>query len=145
MNYYKGERGSAHHATGSYGAPPPVDNLGGGEGTFGPMLRNLRNEKGYRLREFAKMVGISAAYLSQIERGEARPPREERVRAIARALGEDPDTLMAHSGRVSSVLSNAMERAPEEVSRLIQATLGLNRDNIIELTRMAQEMARRTR
>lgn len=145
MNYYNEQRGFAQHTSGAYSSGAAIVEAPAAEGSFGPMLRSLRNEKGYRLREFAKMVGISAAYLSQIERGEARPPREERVRTIARALGEDPDLLMAHSGRVSSVLSNAMERAPEEVSRLIQATLGLDRDNIIELTRVAREMARQVR
>ncbi|MDH5525756.1 MAG: helix-turn-helix domain-containing protein [Nitrospirota bacterium] len=145
MNYNE-QRSFAQHTIDAYRSASSTSvNTEMAEGSFGPMLRSLRNSKGYRLREFAKMVGISAAYLSQIERGEARPPREERVRTIARALGEDPDTLMAHSGRVSSVLSNAMERAPEEVSRLIQSTLGLDRENIVELTRIAREMARKIR
>ncbi|MDH4228971.1 MAG: helix-turn-helix transcriptional regulator [Nitrospirota bacterium] len=106
------------------------------------MLRMLRTDKGYRLREFAREVGISPAYLSQIERGEARPPREERVRTIALALGQDPELLMAHSGRVSALLCQAIRNSPEDVTRLIHLTMSMDQDQVAALVEIARKLVK---
>lgn len=52
----------------------------------GQLIRRLRENQGYSLRGFAKHVGISYTYLSQIERGERNgaPPT---AKAIAEGLG----------------------------------------------------------
>ena len=46
-----------------------------------------REEKSYGLREFAILIGVSATYLSQVERGELPPPAEQRVIKTAELLG----------------------------------------------------------
>ena len=38
------------------------------EHTFGKFIRNLREEKNLTVRSFAKQIGCSAAYLSDIEK-----------------------------------------------------------------------------
>jgi hypothetical protein len=66
---------------------------------FGDTVRRLREAQNIGVRRFAEMVDMSPAYLSKVERDELQPPREEKVRAIAKALGEDEDKLLALAGR----------------------------------------------
>ncbi len=47
--------------------------------TFGESLRERRLAKGYSLRKFAELVGVSPTYLSQVEQGNVVPPTAERV------------------------------------------------------------------
>lgn len=44
------------------------------EHTFGKFIRNLREEKDLTVRSFAKQIGCSAAYLSDIEKGNRYAP-----------------------------------------------------------------------
>jgi len=54
--------------------------------TIGERIRQLREVKDLSLRELAKTVGISAAFLSDVELGR-RYPSDKHLAAIARALG----------------------------------------------------------
>lgn len=65
---------------------------------FGQTLRDLRTAHGFGLRATAKAVGISAGYLSRLERGLDAPPRPEVVKALAKELAADPDVLLRLSG-----------------------------------------------
>ncbi|RKG66334.1 XRE family transcriptional regulator [Corallococcus sp. CA054B] len=57
----------------------------------------------FGLREMAKMLEISPAYLSRIETNEEKnPPAEELLQKIADLLGDDFDKLMSLAGRVST-------------------------------------------
>jgi transcriptional regulator with XRE-family HTH domain len=76
------------------------------DSTFGTTVRRLREEKKIGLRKFAQMVGMSPTYLSKVERDEFAPPAEDKVRAIADALGQDADELLALAGRVSAELAD---------------------------------------
>lgn len=66
---------------------------------FGYRMRQLRNEKGLGLREFAKLINVSASYLSNIERGSAAPPTSEIVKIIAEGLDADVDELLQLANR----------------------------------------------
>jgi transcriptional regulator with XRE-family HTH domain len=65
------------------------------DSSFAATLRRLREERKIGLRKFAHMVGMSPTYLSKVERDEFNPPSEEKIRAIAAALGQDADELLA--------------------------------------------------
>ena len=80
------------------------------DSTFGTTVRRLREEKKIGLRKFAQMVGMSPTYLSKVERDEFAPPAEDKVRAIADALGQDADELLALAGRVSAELADIIVR-----------------------------------
>ncbi|MBK9119776.1 MAG: helix-turn-helix transcriptional regulator [Phycisphaerales bacterium] len=68
---------------------------------FGQVLRERRIAKGYSLRKFAEMVGVSPTYLSQVEQDKVeKPPTAERVRRMAELLGESVDELSALADRV---------------------------------------------
>ena len=53
---------------------------------LGKRLRTLRNEQGLTLAQLGQQVGLSASYLSQIERGMAMPSLSK-LTTIANALG----------------------------------------------------------
>lgn len=110
-------------------------------GLFGAVVRSLRKDKGIGLREFARQVGISAAYLSQIERNEAPPPAEAQVIKISKELGQKTDVLIALTGRVSSILQQAVFRFPSEMSDLIRTTLCLSKEEIAQVSRYAKQLS----
>ncbi len=69
-----------------------------GEITFaildgGNPIRVWREYKKIKLNELAKIVGISASYLSQIENGK-RNPTIDTLKLIATALRVDPEVLI---------------------------------------------------
>lgn len=66
--------------------------------SFGERLRQLRDEKDYSLRELADKVGVSAAFLSDIELGR-RFPAEDKLVALAKALSIDVATLKEYDFR----------------------------------------------
>lgn len=53
--------------------------------TFGEKLRELREEHDFSLRELASQIGVSAAFLSDVELGR-RFPSEEKLALLAKAL-----------------------------------------------------------
>ncbi len=66
--------------------------------TLGEKIRQLREKKDMSLRELAKKVGISAAFLSDIELGR-RYPSDKYLSAIARALDTPLDELKQYDTR----------------------------------------------
>lgn len=66
--------------------------------TLGERIRELREEKDISLREFAKKLGVSPAFLSDIELGR-RFPSDEVLTRIAKELGESVERLKAHDTR----------------------------------------------
>lgn len=57
---------------------------------FGEMLIKERTDRGMSLRELGKVVELSPIYLSDIERGNRKPPALGTIVRIATTLGLDP-------------------------------------------------------
>lgn len=92
---------------------------------FGDVARRRREElrrhnPGFSLRQVATRIGVEPSFLSKVERGEAPPPSEERIIALAEVLGEDPDVMLALAGKVSSDLQETIRRRPEMFAALIR-------------------------
>lgn len=79
---------------------------------FGATLRLLRLEAGLGLRELARQVGVSGAYLSRVETGRDPAPTAERLAAIADALDVPPETLMGAAHRTGGAVADYLERVP---------------------------------
>ncbi|MDQ3816221.1 MAG: helix-turn-helix domain-containing protein [Acidobacteriota bacterium] len=84
---------------------------------FGQLIRKLREEKrktnpAFSLRRFAQEVGVSAAYLSKLEMGEALPPKAEKIKVIAKLLETDADELLALAGKVDPILPELIREKP---------------------------------
>ena len=97
-------------------------------------MRDRRLAKGYSLRKFAELVGVSPTYLSLIERGEAEsPPTAERVRCMAELLGENPDQWIALAGRMPEDVADIIKKQPEGMPALLRAARGLTADQLKQL------------
>jgi len=83
------------------------------------LVRRCQRNPKYSLRAFAKMLGISSAYLSLILSGKRRIP-EQTVLAMGKALGLDPDQIEKFQQKVASKKqsSEARSEAPEDYRQI---------------------------
>ena len=110
-----------------------------GEQGFGATIRKLREERGIGLRQFARMIEVSATYLSKIEREELPPPAESRVKEIARLLEQDPDELLALAGKVASDLNEIIRNQPRQMASFLRSASGLSGQELERLTKQVSE------
>lgn len=87
---------------------------------FGRRVRQRREELEIGLRELARRVALSPAYLSMVERGELPPPAEDKVVALARELKFEPDELLASAGRVADEVTELVRSHADELPDLIR-------------------------
>lgn len=66
--------------------------------TLGDRIRELRNERDLSLRELAKIVGVSAPFLTDVEQGR-RFPSEDTLENLAGALRTNVADLKTHDTR----------------------------------------------
>jgi len=65
---------------------------------FGAKLRELREQKSISLRELAKKIGVSGAFLSDIELGR-RLPSEDKIELIAKEIQVPVEELAKYDFR----------------------------------------------
>jgi transcriptional regulator with XRE-family HTH domain len=109
---------------------------------FGARIRALREQQQISLRKFADKVGISPTYLSKVERDEFPPPGERTVKAIAVALGQDPDELLALAGKVSSDLPAIIQQNPKEMASFLRTAGGLSPEELARLAKYTDKIKR---
>ena len=130
----------------------------GALGTFIKERREALSAKhsGYSIRSVAKRIGIHHSYLSKLERGENAPLTEERIHALARLLGEDPEMLMALAGKLSEdtsarIRSNptafqeflaSLDNGPGSSARASDQRLAQRKNELEELTRLLRDEIR---
>jgi transcriptional regulator with XRE-family HTH domain/GTPase SAR1 family protein len=88
--------------------------------TFGTLIRELRKKRGLTVRRFAIEAGLSHTFISGMERGVLSPPSEAKVKAIAELLDQNPDEMLALTGRVSSDVLEIILQKPKETTALIR-------------------------
>ncbi len=111
--------------------------------TFGERLREKRIEKGYSLRKFADLVGVSPTYLSQVEQGNVDPPTAERVKRMADLLGENSDEWIALAGRVPEDLPKIIQEQPTEIPELLREASGMTAEQLRKLREQARKLKER--
>jgi transcriptional regulator with XRE-family HTH domain len=72
-----------------------VEEAESGAESLGSRLRALRTEQGITLAQLGRMVGLSASYLSQIERNRAKPSLTT-LHSVAETLGVEMRSLFEH-------------------------------------------------
>ncbi len=107
--------------------------------SFGHRLRTIRMRKGLGLREFARRVGVSPTYLTQVEKDACPKPTEERVVAMARALEQHPDEFLALAGRIASDIDEIIRARPRSLPTFLRVVQGLTDARINEITRQIEE------
>lgn len=93
--------------------------------SFGSYVRARRealnaSDRSMSVRQVAQRIGVEPAFLSKIERDVAPPPSEAKIVALAEALGEDPDLLLAMAGKVSSDLQAIIRKRPRLIGELLR-------------------------
>jgi len=112
---------------------------------FGQVLREKRLEKGFSLRKFAELVGVSPTYLSQVEQCNVDPPTAERVKRMAELLGENPDEWIALAGRVPEELQSIFRKQPTQIGAFLREACGLGPEQLEQLTEQARRLKAHSR
>jgi transcriptional regulator with XRE-family HTH domain len=91
--------------------------------SFGAVIRERRTELGIGLVDMAERLGVSAPYLSRIERGLESPPRDHLIERAAAILGLQMDDLFVKAQRLPPDMRTDMEKVVRAYRRL-RSTFG---------------------
>lgn len=99
--------------------------------TFGEYLRNLREKKGYSIRQLALYSGISNSYLSQVEQGKRGIPKPEYLQKLAKALEIEYDDLLAAAGYRVKPQIDTLQSSNKQISLEEALQELLNSDHVM--------------
>jgi PTS system nitrogen regulatory IIA component len=88
---------------------------------FGPTIRLLRQAKGISLREMARQLGVSPAFLSQIEAGRQHKIPRARIVQVAEMLGVSEGYLLGTAKQVHPDLMTFLSENPEAAEFMVTA------------------------
>jgi transcriptional regulator with XRE-family HTH domain len=105
-----------------------------GSKEFGSRIKSLREAKkqtnpNYTLRQFALQLGISATFLSKVERGEIPAPTDKIIK-MAELLDCDSDELLALADKVDPELSDIIKEKPVEMASFLRSARGLSSEQL---------------
>ncbi len=114
------------------------------DSSFGNYIREKREklrkkDSTYSLRQVANRICVEPSYLSKVERGDQSPPSEEKIKALAKDLDENPDVLLAMAGKVSTELQEIIKQRPELFSQLIQKLKDLPDHAVLKIVREVRD------
>ena len=99
-----------------------------------------QNDRRYSLRQVAGHIGVEPSYLSKIERGETSAYlTEEKIRLLADYLGEDPDVLLALSGKISLDVQEIIRKRPQLFAQLIRDLKKMPNHAILRIVREVRD------
>lgn len=88
---------------------------------FGPTIRLLRQAKGISLREMARKLGVSPAFLSQIEAGRQHKIPKARIVQVAEMLGVSEAYLLGTAKQIHPDVVQFLRETPEAAEFMITA------------------------
>ena len=91
--------------------------------SFGLKIQRLRAAKGLGLRVLGKRSGMSASYLSLIERGIMPPPANDKLERLGVELGIPRDAIYIMAGRLRPELLELVGNDPEAATKALEAEL----------------------
>lgn len=112
---------------------------------FGEYIRHKRvllrqSDRSYSLRQVAGRIGVEPSYLSKIERGEHHAYLSEgKINSLARELNEDPDVLLALSGKVSQDIQEIIRKRPRIFAQLIRELKHMPDQVILRIVHQVRE------
>ncbi|HDO25448.1 MAG TPA: XRE family transcriptional regulator [Nitrospirae bacterium] len=111
---------------------------------FGKLIRQkreslLQTDRSYSLRQVASRIGVQPSFLSKIERGEEVSVSEEKITALAKELGLEPDILLAMNGKVSKEIQNIIRKRPELFTQLIRELSNMPDNAILRIVREVRD------
>jgi len=90
------------------------------DAAFGEFVRSKRLDLNIGLRDFASRLALSPAFISKMEIGDYKPPKEENIIKMAEILKVDKDFLLAKADKVSSDLQNIIKTKPDLYASLLR-------------------------
>jgi len=111
---------------------------------FGPTIRLLRQAKGISLRELARQLGVSPAFLSQIEAGRQHKIPRARIVQVADMLGVSEGYLLGTAKQVHPDLIKFLSETPEAAEFMVSAMRGgLSAEDFTQLREAVSDRRRR--
>ncbi len=95
----------------------------------------LKGDKKFSLRQVSQRIGIEPSYLSKIERGQEVSLSEEKIILLSTEINEDPDVLLALSGKVSSDIQEIIRKRPQLFTQLIRDLKDLPDHAVLRIVR----------
>ncbi len=103
--------------------------------TLGSYIKNLRKQQGMTQRKLARLIGLSSAFISRLERDHFGDLSSHAVIKIAEALKVKPEELYFAAGFINEPKVESLQRKPEELLNelglLIPLTIPIV-DNIVK-------------
>jgi PTS system nitrogen regulatory IIA component len=107
---------------------------------FGPTIRLLRQAKGISLREMARQLGVSPAFLSQIEAGRQHKIPKARIVQVAEMLGVSEGYLLGTAKQIHPDLITFLSETPEAAEFMTAAMKsGLAAEDFTQLRESIEE------
>jgi transcriptional regulator with XRE-family HTH domain len=112
---------------------------------FGKYIRKKREslrqtDKSFSLRQVAGRIGVEPSYLSKIERGDHKTYLiEGKIRALANDLNEDPDVLLALSGKISQDIQEIIRKRPQIFAQLIRELKKMPDNAVLRIVREVRD------
>lgn len=97
----------------------------------------VEDRRGFSVRSLAARLGVSATYLSGLERGQQRPT-EVLLRHLARELAIEPEPLLALTRRVPEDVSSAIAARPA-LAEAVRALRDLPDDDLLRAVRRIRD------
>ena len=91
--------------------------------SFGLKIQRLRATKGLGLRALGKRTGMSASYLSLIERGIMPPPANAKLERLGVELGVSRDNIYVMAKRLRPELLDLVGNRPADATKALEAEL----------------------
>jgi PTS system nitrogen regulatory IIA component len=111
---------------------------------FGPTIRLLRQANGISLRELARQLGVSPAFLSQIEAGRQHKIPRARIVQVAEMLGVSEGYLLGAARQMHPELMKFMSETPEAAEFMLTAMRsGLIAEDFTSLREIVADKKRR--
>ena len=102
------------------------------EQKFGEFIKEKRVQRGYKLKVFSELVGISSVYESYIENGKRPAPAERILNNMIRVLGLD-DAEIHRLHHLASATRSKYD-LPDDIAEYLT-----DREYLYDLIRMAKE------
>ena len=108
--------------------------------TFGHQLRQLRTDRGIGLRDFARRLGVTPTYISQIEQDYCAPPKSHVVEKMASILEQNVDEFLTFAGRLPEDLCEVIRSHPASMVTFLRSAARLTEEQIAEFARQATQL-----
>lgn len=101
--------------------------------TLAEELGRLRVVKNVSLRQVEEVIGISNAYLSQLERGDAAKPSPHWLHKLSQYYGVPYESLMALAGYLDATAARGTTQRPPSSLELLLMSANLSDDEQAEV------------